>query len=89
MNKEVMFSSKTDEWSTPQELFDRLNAEFNFTLDPCADESNHKCDKYFTKEQDGLTKIWGGIRCFVILHMAGKSASGFRSAMKKVRKAFA
>lgn len=54
MNTEVMFSSKTDLWSTPQKFFDQLNSEFNFTLDPCADEENHKCEKYYTKEQDWL-----------------------------------
>lgn len=59
MNTEIMFSSKTDEWETPQIFFDELNAEFNFTLDPCANESNHKCAYYFTKEDDGLSKEWG------------------------------
>lgn len=61
MNKEVMFSSATDNWSTPQDFFDKLNAEFHFDLDVCADEINHKCDKYYTKEQDGLTMPWKGI----------------------------
>lgn len=61
MNKEVMFSSATDNWATPQDFFDNLNAEFHFDLDVCADESNHKCDKYYTKEQDGLTMPWTGI----------------------------
>lgn len=56
---DVMFSSKTDNWATPQAFFDKLNEEFNFTLDPCADEFNHKCNKYFTKEQDGLKQDWG------------------------------
>ena len=60
MNTKVMFSSKTDQWATPQDFFDELNKEFEFTLDPCADESNHKCDMYFTKQEDGLTKDWGG-----------------------------
>ena len=60
MNTDVMFSSKSDEWSTPQELFDMLNHAFKFDLDPCADESNHKCDLYYTKEQDGLKQPWGG-----------------------------
>lgn len=60
MNTAVMFSSKTDQWATPQAFFDELNAEFKFTLDPCADEFNHKCGKYFTKEDDGLSKDWGG-----------------------------
>lgn len=53
-------SSKTDDWATPQDFFDKLNAEFHFDLDPCADENNHKCDLFYTKEQDGLSKEWGG-----------------------------
>lgn len=61
MNKEVMFSSATDNWATPQDFFDKLNAEFHFDLDVCADEINHKCDKYYTKEQDGLQMPWKGI----------------------------
>lgn len=52
----ALFSSNTDQWATPQWFYDELNKEFNFNLDPCADESNHKCEKYFTKEQDGLTQ---------------------------------
>ena len=57
---QTMFSSKTDLWSTPQDLFDRLNNEFHFTLDVCANEYNHKCDNYYTKEQDGLNQPWIG-----------------------------
>ena len=60
MISEGMFSSKTDNWSTPQDFFDELNKEFAFTLDPCADDHNHKCEKYFTREQDGLSQNWGG-----------------------------
>lgn len=59
MNR-ILFSSGSDEWSTPQDIFDKLNAEFRFTLDPCATDENHKCDKWFTKEEDGLQKSWGG-----------------------------
>lgn len=47
-------------WATPQKFFDELNAEFGFTLDPCADDYNHKCDRYFTEEQDGLKQDWRG-----------------------------
>lgn len=60
MKTEVLFGSKTDQYETPQDLFDVLCAEFGFTLDPCADEYNHKCKKYFTKEQNGLLQDWGG-----------------------------
>jgi len=60
MNTQLMFSSATDEWETPQDFFDKLNAEFNFTLDVCAAEQNAKCGKYYTKEQDGLQQDWSG-----------------------------
>lgn len=60
----VMFSSKTDDWTTPQDFFDQLNTEFNFTLDPCADDQNHKCAKYYTRSQDGLAQSWAGETVF-------------------------
>ena len=59
-NKDVMFSSTTGEWETPQDLFDELNEIFHFTLDVCATPENTKCEKYFTKEQNGLKQNWGG-----------------------------
>lgn len=62
MNKELMFSSKTDQWATPTETFAELDAEFHFDLDPCADIDNHKCERYFTKEINGLTQNWGGVQ---------------------------
>lgn len=55
-----MFSSESDLWATPQDFFDRLNDEFHFTLDPCADAVNHKCEKYFTEKEDGLSQDWSG-----------------------------
>ena len=64
MNTEVMFSSQTDQWATPQDFFDKLNEEFHFTLDPCADENNHKCDLWFDKNKDGLKQNWGGCRVY-------------------------
>lgn len=60
----ILFSSKTDEWSTPQYVFDDLNNEFNFTLDPCATKENHKVSNYLTKERNGLAISWGGERVF-------------------------
>lgn len=55
-----LFSSNTDEWSTPSELFNQLNEEFHFTLDVCATPDNAKCKDYYTKEQDGLSQDWYG-----------------------------
>lgn len=56
----VHFSSETDDWSTPQELFDVLDAEFKFTLDVCASDGNAKCSTYYTADQDGLRQPWTG-----------------------------
>lgn len=56
-----MFSSATDEWPTPQEFFDELNAEFHFDLDVCATSENAKCLRYFTKVDDGLSQTWSGV----------------------------
>lgn len=54
----VHFSSQTNEWATPQDFFDKLNEEFNFTLDPCATDTNHKCAKFYTEQDDGLAQSW-------------------------------
>lgn len=59
-----LFTSNTVEWATPQALFDELNKEFNFTLDPCATPDNAKCKKFFTKADNGLKQDWGGERVF-------------------------
>ena len=56
----VHYSSKTNEWATPQSFFEELDREFHFTLDPCATKENAKCDKYYTIKDDGLTKSWDG-----------------------------
>ena len=54
----VHFSSETDEWATPKWLFTELNYKYSFTLDPCCTEENAKCDKYYTKEDNGLDQDW-------------------------------
>ncbi|MEY9401894.1 hypothetical protein ABIF79_008269 [Bradyrhizobium japonicum] len=36
----TLYSNRTDEWPTPRSCFNELNAEFKFTLDPCASEAN-------------------------------------------------
>lgn len=60
----ALFSSTKEDWATPQDFFDKLNEEFHFDLDPCADAENAKCKEYFTKEENGLLKDWGGRRVF-------------------------
>lgn len=55
-----LFSSKSDEWATPPEIFNPLHEEFGFTVDVCASPENAKCPVYFTKAEDGLLVPWGG-----------------------------
>ena len=55
-----MMSSNTDEWATPQWVFNHFHKRFHFDLDVCATPENAKCPKFFTKEQDGLRQVWTG-----------------------------
>ena len=55
-----LMSSNTPEWATPKNFFEELDSKYHFTLDPCSTKENHKCDTYFTKEDNGLEKSWGG-----------------------------
>jgi len=49
---------RKQDWATPQKFFDELDAEFHFTLDPCALPETAKCRRFFTPEQDGLAQDW-------------------------------
>ncbi len=69
MNKQtqvVMFSSKTGQWATPQEFFNKLDWRFGpFDLDPCATPHNTKCANFYTEAEDGLSKDWTGHTAFI------------------------
>ena len=60
MNK-ALFSSACDEWETPPDLFAALDKEFHFALDACALPETAKCPRYFTPEDDGLSRPWAEI----------------------------
>lgn len=64
MNTELMFSSKSNEWETPQDLYEELNSEFGFTLDPCSTPDNAKCEKFYTLQDNGLEQDWEGETVF-------------------------
>lgn len=57
----VHFSTGEDEWATPQEFFDLLDAEFGFDLDVCAQPNSAKCARFFTPDDDGLVQEWSGV----------------------------
>ena len=61
MNTDLMFSSATDLWSTPQEYFDDVSKEFQFALDVCALPENAKCEKFYSPDDDGLSQKWEGV----------------------------
>lgn len=60
----AMFSSETEMWATPQNLFNRLNEEFQFNTDVCAIQDNAKCEHFFSPEINGLDQEWKG-SCFM------------------------
>jgi phage N-6-adenine-methyltransferase len=61
-----MRSSLDDTWTTPRYFFDKLNAEFNFTLDAAALRSSAVVPNYLGPDQeygwrqDALTVEWAG-----------------------------
>ena len=75
-----MVSSKTNEWYTPHKLFDYLNEEFKFTLDPCSTHENAKCQKHYTQEDDGLSKSWANEVVFMNPPYGGHTADWLKKA---------
>ena len=65
MNRAVMFSSKRQDWTTPDWIYNQLHNEFKFTLDPCCYPETAKCKKYYTKKENGLIQDWAGERVYV------------------------
>jgi len=80
-----MVSSKTNEWSTPKALFDYLNKEFNFTLDPCSTIENAKCSNYYTLTDDGLSKDWQQNTVFMNPPYGGHTGEWLRKAVISAR----
>jgi len=64
MNTDLMFSSATDQWATPQDYFDSVAERFTFTLDPCALSHSRKTPVWFGPDhpnahmRDGLALNW-------------------------------
>lgn len=62
--QKTLFSSASEEWATPQYLFDRLHACFNFTVDAAASKDNAKCKKFWSKENSAFKHSWDNQRIF-------------------------
>ncbi len=81
-----LFTSNRGDWETPDWLFDRLNEEFSFSLDPSASDANHRCEKYYTAADDGLSQNWGGYTVFCNPPYGKQLAKWVRKAYEESRK---
>lgn len=61
MDQKLFFSSNSDLWSTPLDLFYKYDDIYHFETDVCALPNNAKCNNYFTPEIDGLKQEWAGV----------------------------
>ena len=55
-----MTSASYSHVGTPWDIWADLVKEFDFTLDACASDNYHLCDRYYTAENSCLTKDWMG-----------------------------
>lgn len=56
--------STNDQWRTPDWVFDPLNEAFGFTIDAAASFTGRKCERYWSKNEDGLKQSWANERVF-------------------------
>lgn len=50
------------DWETPHWLFEDLDREFAFEVDAASSAANAKCDRFWTKNDCGLSRSWEGLR---------------------------
>lgn len=79
-----LMSSATEDWATPDDLFNRLDAEFGFDLDVCAAEWNHKTPRFFDKAVDGLSQEWSGV-CWMNPPYGREIGKWMRKALESAR----
>lgn len=85
MNK-ALFSSEKMDWETPDDLFEKLDKEFRFTIDVAATHENAKVSRHYTPEENGLVQNWGGVKPHgAIRRMAENYRSGLKSAQQRPR----
>lgn len=58
MSEDQFLDADSDEFGTPDYIYNALNEEFQFTIDVAATAQNTKCAKFFTKEDNGLLQSW-------------------------------
>lgn len=81
-----MFSSKNQEWQTPQEFFDKLNTVFYFELDPASTDTNTKCSVFYTKDTNGLAADWDKVTFVNPPYGRGDSLTWVKKAYEEFQK---
>jgi phage N-6-adenine-methyltransferase len=62
----IVFSRKSDEYITPQWLFEELNEQHKFKLDPVTTKDNILgTEYYYSASDDGLRRPWKNVNTFV------------------------
>ena len=61
MINKALFTSNKEDWETPQDFYDRLNAKYHFQWDLAASDDNAKCSCYFTRDDNSLEQDWEGL----------------------------
>lgn len=88
MNK-ALLSSNNQCWCTPQDFYDKLNAEFNFVLDPAATDKTAKCSLYYTPERTGYHKAGIVAAQYSAIHPTGvKLVNGLKRLLKRQKVVF-
>lgn len=63
---DLHFSSESNEWETPDKLFNELNQKFGpFELDAAANLANTKVSTFYCEKNSGLNKSWGGVKVYL------------------------
>jgi site-specific DNA-methyltransferase (adenine-specific) len=86
MDTALMFSSKNQEWQTPQDFFDKLNGVFHFVLDPAATDANTMCSVYYTKDTNGLLADWDKVTFVNPPYGRGDSLTWVKKAYEEFQK---
>ena len=81
-----MFTSNSNEWQTPSDLFQDLDEEFEFTLDPCCTKETAKCAKFFTIQDDGLKQDWSKDVVFMNPPYGKEIKDWIKKAFKEAKK---
>ena len=77
-------SSDSDDWWTPQWVFDMLDQEFGFEIDVCASAENAKCQRFFSREDNALAQEWTGV-CWMNPPYGRSGDQGIYQWMQKAR----